>query len=324
MKLVHVAICTPGKCGLYETTRELVAAERALGYDARMYDPKPTPFYPDSEEDRGALLTKDKQWVLDADVVIDHSGCDGTTDDSKQPHILVCHGRPKHSFLGELHGRAPVYSYHYRINKDAKYQAVVTFWPEHIGHLQVMFRDTPVYCLPSTVDASKWTPEGAKHDFGGKSGLYNIVMSDAWRDDGDMFDAVCAVALTARQVPGLNLHIYGMQGEITKGWGAIFKTMSEDGTLGEIKGWVNNLGDIYRAADLLVTPHRIRTRAVREALACGLPSVVVDADLGESSRKIERALREPKTDLRGLALDSCSPMKAAEMMIGIAKEVCRG
>ena len=30
MKLSHVAIATPGRCGLYETTRELVAAVQRM------------------------------------------------------------------------------------------------------------------------------------------------------------------------------------------------------------------------------------------------------------------------------------------------------
>lgn len=271
LKLCHVAIVTPGRAGLYESTRELVAAERALDFDARLYDPKPTPFYPTTPEDRGALLAG-CAFVDEADVIVDHSGCDGTTDALKTPHILVAHGRPRHSFISEATGGPPIYSYHYRLDKEEKYKAVVTFWPEHVGHLSVMFRKTPVYCVPPSVDLKAWHPDGPKgYEFHGKAGAFNVVITDAWRDDVDPYDVLHAAALAARRIPGMKVHVYGRQGEHTKGWDAILKVMQEDGTLGEFNGWVKGLDNVYRAADLMVTPHTIYTRSIREAMACGCP-----------------------------------------------------
>jgi glycosyltransferase involved in cell wall biosynthesis len=43
--------------------------------------------------------------------------------------------------------------------------------------------------------------------------------------------------------------------------------------LGEVGGWVTGLEFVYRAADMVITPHRIATRTMREALACGCPVV---------------------------------------------------
>lgn len=313
MKLAHVAIVTPRKAGLYETTRELVAAERAIGADARIYDPAPTQFYPKTPEDRGALLA-DMQFVREqAEVIVDHSGCDGTTDKITKPHILVAHGRPKHSFLGEMHGQPPVYSYHYRIDHTAKYKAVVTFWPEHLPYLKVVFRKTPVYCVPAPVDLQTWTPDGAKHDFGGKGGRYNVVMTDAWRDDGDMFEVVNAVALAAKKIP-LKLHIYAKSGA-DKGWGVLLKVLQEDGVLGEVKGWVDNLADIYRAADLLVTPHEIATRAKRESSACGCHSVVVGQDIEASAEEIVQSLYlKPREGTKCV-----SPIDSAKAFLAVAE-----
>ena len=38
MKIAHIVHVTPGACGMYETARDLVIAERAVGIDARLVD----------------------------------------------------------------------------------------------------------------------------------------------------------------------------------------------------------------------------------------------------------------------------------------------
>lgn len=323
MKLAHVAICTPGRCGLYETARELVAAERALGYDARMVDPRPTQFYPGEGDERGALIAG-KEFVNEADVILDHSGCDGTTDSIDKPHILVAHGRPESSFLSEKSGGAPVYSYHYRLDGTAKYRGVVTFWRQHVGALEVMFRQTPVRCVPPPVDLQAWHPDGARHDFGGKAGVLNAVITDAWRDDVDPFHAVNAVALAARQIPGLRLHIYGKQGG-DKGWPALLKRLGDDGTIGQVQGWTKGLANVYRAADLLVTPHRILTRTVRESMACGLQHVVCSGEsAGVDAGSVVAALQSPtsRQQVRQQAEAVLNPLNTAKMFLAAVEQMC--
>ena len=274
MKICHIAIVTPGKAGLYETTRELVAAERRMHVDARIYDPKPTAFYPvGQKEDRGALLA-DRSFVDEADLIVDHSGCDGTTDGLKTPHILVAHGRPRYSFLSEVNGRAPVYSYHYRLEREEKYRAVVTFWPEHVAYLRATFQKTPVLAIPPSVDLTAWSHSGPMgYSFGGKAGAFNLVCTDAWREDVDLFDTLHAAILAAREVNGIRVHIYGKQTSSDRGWSSLWRVMRDAGILGEVHGWVKGLDNVYRVADMLITPQRIYTRSIREAMACGCPVV---------------------------------------------------
>lgn len=322
MKLCHVAIVTPHMAGLYETTRELVAAERALGYDARVFDPAPTPFYPKEPEDRGALLC-DKSFLDEADVIIDHSGCDGTTDGMEKPHILVAHGRPRHSFNSGNNGGPPIYAYHHRLNRTAKYKAVLTFWSEHVDYLKVMFPDKPVYATGAPCDLKAWTPDGPKgYAFHGKAGAYNVVCTDAWRDDVDPWEAIMAVALAARQFPGIKLHIYGKQGD-DKGWQPLFKQLQEEGTLGEVCGWVSGLDHVYRAASLMVTPHHIFTRSRREAMACGCHSLSVKDGSRQSVDTICDALREPldRCHIRRLAEHLFNPLDIAKAFLAAVEKV---
>lgn len=322
MKIVHIAICTPHRCGLWESTREIVAAERALGYDARVFDPAPTQFYPKTPEDRGALLC-DKAFVESADLIIDHSGCDGITNQLKTPHILVAHGRPKHSFLSEVNGKPPIYSYHLRCDASDKYKAVVTFWPEHVGYLKVMFRKTPVYSVQPTVDLKAWSPGGPSgYQFHGKAGIFNAVITDAWRDDVDPFEAVNACALAAREIPGFKVHIYGKQGG-AKGWPALLKVLDEDGSLGEVCGWTLGLANVYRAASCLVTPHTIYTRSIREALACGCPVVSGCGDLTKAVADIKVQIRGSRVGAREKAELLFNPINSAKALLAIAESVVK-
>jgi glycosyltransferase involved in cell wall biosynthesis len=321
MRICHVVIITPHRCGLYETARELVAAERALGHDARMYDPrKPGEqvFRPAGDEDRGAVFA-DAEFLRGADVIADHSGCDGTTDDINTPHILVAHGRPRHSFNSERDGGAPIYSYHYRLDRTEKYRAVVTFWEEHVPHHRVMFKRKPVYAVPAPVDLKAWSPDGPKgYDFHGKHGTYNIVITDAWRDDVDPFEALNASILAARELPGTRIHIFGKPSDAQKGWGALLNTAKDDGSLGEVAGWIKGLDNVYRAADLLVTPNAIATRAVREAMACGCPVVSVAGGRGDA-RAVFYALISKPTDARAQAERRFNPLNTAHAFIAIAE-----
>lgn len=275
MKVAHLVVLTPKRCGLHETSRELVAGLRKRGVDARLVDPAPTtnPIGFKGIEDRGVPVA-DMAWALAADVIVSHSGYDATPIEStNQPVIHMCHGRPRSTFIGEVMGGTPVYSYHYRLNSDPRIKAVVTFWPEHLEYHQVMFPDKPVHYVQSSVDLEAWSPEGPKgYQFGGRRGAINVVCTDAWRDDIDPYVPVNAFALWARKHKGAKLHIYGNSQNL-RGWGALLRRIQDDGNLGEVKGWVDGLANVYRAADFMVTPHQIDVRSVREAMACGCPVV---------------------------------------------------
>jgi len=271
MKLAHMAVVTPRRCGLYETTRELVVALRAIGVDSRIIDPQPTNLHPGGTDDRGAVFA-DTAWAHGADFLINHSGLGKELDASDIPVIHMAHGRPRSTFLTERDGGPPVVSYHYSKDKDPRFKAVITFWPEHVRYLQVMFTETPVHCITAPVDLDAWSPGGPSgYAFHGKKGPINVVIADAWRSDIDPFEAVCAFAHFARSTPA-KLHLYG--GHLKeKAWPALLRKLRDQDSLGEFQGWVSGLDNVYRAADMLITPHTIAVRSIREALACGCPVV---------------------------------------------------
>jgi len=280
VKLAHIAVVTPHRCGLYETTRELVAALRDANVDSRIYDPtrEKNKLYPDETDDRGAMFC-DLDWAKDADALVNHSGLGKDLEASDQPVIHMVHGRPRSSFLLEMKGSTPIYSYHYHKAKDKRFKVLVTFWPEHVPYHKVMWPNTPVHAIQPPVDLERWTPDGPSgYNWHGTGGDVNVICTDAWRDDIDPFNAVNAYALFARTQPSIKLHIYGNSKKLGA-WAPLLKQIKDDGNLGEVKGWVKGLENVYRAADCLITPHTIYTRSIREAMACGCPVQRVNCDL---------------------------------------------
>jgi glycosyltransferase involved in cell wall biosynthesis len=298
VKAAHLCVVTPGRCGLYETTRDLVAGLRVRGIDSRLVDPtrETNTLYPQGTEDRGALFA-DMDWAKQADVLVNHSGLGKELEESSQPIVHVAHGRPRSSFLTEAGGGTPIFSYHYAKNKDPRFKAVVTFWPEHEPYLKVMFPDKPVKVVQSSVDLQAWTPGPAQYGFKGKRGQINVVCSDPWRDDVDPFIPLNAFALWAREMKGARLHVYGKPAK-TPGFDAIIKRIHDDGNMGELQGWVKGLQHVYRAADFVLTANEIDTRTVREAMACGCPVVRVTSKLNGFRTHFAQALDASREGVR--------------------------
>jgi glycosyltransferase involved in cell wall biosynthesis len=310
MKVAHVAIITPRLCGLYETTREIVVALRAIGIDSRLVDPLPddNPLKDKvpKGEDRGAPIA-DLAWIEEVDIIVSHSGIKTAMAFGK-PIIQVAHGRPRHSFLSEREGSgAAIYSHWFEVNRMDQYKALVTLWPEHKPYLDMMLPDKPVHSVQSTVDLDFWKPGAPNYDFGGKAGGVNIVCTDAFRSDIDCYDAVNAYALWARDNQHLNpkLHVYGFNVKNKKGWSPLFLRIKEDGNLGQLCGWVQGLERVYRSADLLLTGHTINVRSVRESMACGCPVVRV------------KAIRKAKIS-KGLKMNRLKVRKRAEHLFNPA------
>lgn len=279
-----MAVITPGRCGLYETTRELVAGLRKQGIDSRLVDPAPKNVAKPDNEDRGAPYA-DLDWACSADVIVNHSGYDGTpVSKTSQPVVHIAHGRPRSSFISEVRGSTPIYSYWYQKNLDPRFAAIVTFWPEHKPYLEVMFPGKKVHVVQSSCDLDQWKFDGPSgYKFHGKKGRVNIVISDHAADDVDQFLPLNAAILFAREVEGVKVHFYAHPTDLDKnkkvivkrGYSALVKRLKDDGALGELTGWVSGLDNVYRAATMVLTANEIDTRTVREASACGCPVVRV-------------------------------------------------
>lgn len=266
MKVAHVAVVTPHRAGLYETCRDLAAAERRMGIDARIVDPVNEVV----TVDRGVPVVK-RSFVQDCQVVINHSGLSKDLNKTRLPIIHVLHGRPYGSFLLEQSGKIAIFSYLRRVRNDTRFKLFVTFWPEFVSHWATILPRDRIRCVPAPVDLDRWTPDGpAGYDFHGRRAEINVVCSDMWRDDITPFHVINAFLVYARAAqPNAKLHVYGAPRK-GSGWAILKSVLEEAGVLGEAPaGIVKGLQNVYRAASCVITPHRIATRSVREPLACG-------------------------------------------------------
>jgi len=316
VKVAHLCIVTPGQCGLYETTREIVCGLRKQGVDSRLIDiPSANKVYKDGyphDADRGAPLAR-MAWATKADIIVNHSGYDKTPiEKTDQPIVHIVHGRPRSSFISERKGGTPIYSYHYQKNKDPRFKAVVTFWPEHIPYIKVMFPDKPIHCVPAGVDLDFWCPGESDYDFHGNTGEFNIVLTDAWRDDIDPYLPLNAAALYARQKCA-KIHLYAVPKDL-KGFSAIIARIRDDGNMGELVRWTTRLREVYRKADVLFTANTINTRSVREAMACGCPVVRIGEDL-------EVVMLRSRDEVRILAAERFSMDRFTKQFIDVLRTV---
>lgn len=305
-KIAHVAACTPGRCGLYETTRELVLAERRLGYNAHIVDPRPAtdaivelkidpPKCPhcgealpakhpkvdrrpmDWAEDRGVCIAPLKWGIEEADLIVSHSGLSDAWKDNRKPRIHVAHGRPNSSYRLERSGESAILSCYRAMAGDPRWRRMVTLWPGYEHYWRLYFPRT--VALDSWVDLDWWGQIPARpYDFGGKAGQVNVVISDVWRLDKDPFHVAHAFAKWSGANPGARLHAYALD-NTARGWQPVIAYLMEMGVLGEACPMVpaDRLRAAYHAADCVLTPHKVAVRTVREALAAGCPVV---ADVG--------------------------------------------
>lgn len=325
MRLAHIAVATPRRCGLYETTHELVVAERAMGHDARIVDPKPVKRFAPGPRDRGVPVETKWGFAVKADVVVSHSGHDGTpVAETRQPIVHVQHGRPISVFMRERANGSTGYSYCVARAPDPRYRSVVTFWSEHAPILRQLWAPKPVRTVPAPVDLDYWRPGETDYDFGGKRGTVNVVVTDPWhRADACPIAMVHAFMLFRHLVPGARLHLYAV--DKPKGLAAVQKVLGP--AMGVIQGWAADLRPVYQAADMVITPNRIYTRSIREAMACGCQVVSgidhepEDAE-GFAVAMLDRI--ENPEPARKLAEAWFDPGQTAARFLAVAEEAASG
>ena len=325
LKVVHIVPVTPGSCGMYETAHDLAHAERSMGIDAYLYDPRPSaehlkdtksncatnicpgcgeefavgenvpvnvPRVDDWIPDRG-VCTVPLEFLKEADLLVSHSGIDDTIRAATNaPYIHIAHGRPYSSFSIERSGATAIYSHYASMNKDPQFVAGVTLWPEYEEYWRLLWPDKPIHVLQPPCNLRRWKRAAEGYDFGGYRGKINVVVADMWRMDKDPFHVINAFRLFAERHEGAKLHVYACKQE--RAWGCLLGVLRERGHMGEVLPLVNIMNLIYSSCDLIITPHTIATRIVREASACGTQVVA-------GSRNLHTSYHADPEDLVGFA-----------------------
>ena len=277
MKVAHFSRFVPNQSGQYGTVKDLIKAERGLGVDAGFI----APMMGQGVETSAAIARKDgwlqtekMEWADDADILVRHVLVPSKMVHSgKQAKVMCLHGRPENSFLLGIYSLNAVYNTVYYERKT--WDMFVTFWEEFKFHWSQLIDDSEsrLRYVPAMCDLDLYNPEGDKRDLGELSGKPNIVIADMWREDTTPYNVLHAAAyFKANYCPEAAIHVYGIPKD-KKSIVDLNRILKNKGVIGETIGLCRKMEKTFRAADIVVTPHVIATRVIRESMSCGTPIV---------------------------------------------------
>lgn len=281
MRICHCAEVAPNRCGLYGTARDLIKSERLFGLDAGILDCSvcsgtvingTVEGFPKVKE---PLLKRESiEWASKADVFVRHSFIPVELQNLGKPLVMALHGRPESSFRLEQSGQIPVISSVKKRGEDKRYKAFITFWPEYMIHWSTLIPREKLFYVPAPVDLEYYAPFGEPFQLGEHNGSPNILIADIWRDDVLPFNMIFA-ALRFQQLycKTAKIHILALQGRDLEIMADMLAGVKAAGALGVLGKHTKDINKFYAAADMVITPHTIATRTVREPLACGVPVV---------------------------------------------------
>jgi len=310
MRIVHFAPFAPWRCGLYEAARDMVIADRLAGHDAHLVDSgisingDHSDGIPGQKDERGntVVITDNPEISYHADIIIAHAGyIDKYIVQTQAPVIWILHGRPSACFRPEQFGKGNSYSIFASLSQWPRVKALVTFWPYHVNFWKPVIPEEKLVCFDAPpIDEKRFSSEGVKHDFLNMGGEYNIGVCESWREDVDIYETAFGMIEYAKTHKNVKFHFYGMETPL-RCWEFILKELRLQNALGEVWERRPNIEEIYRAIDILISPQRIVTRTIGEALSCGKPVLAakgnefatMTADFSEPanvSKKIEELI----------------------------------
>lgn len=355
MKIAHFAPFAPYRCGLYEAARDWAHADALRGHQIVFCDTgttvtlgKPREFaQPHTIDDRGGWKLQLSDWTdaLDADIWVCHDGInDNIAVRSLAPMIWAIHVRPLAAFRPEqANQEGRPYSIVQELATWPRVKKLVTMWREFVPHWAVMVPPEKLVCTDAPpIDRQRYSPDGPTWALPpDKVGKFNILIADTWRDDVDIYEVSVACLAAAKQRAGVKIHFWAVEPACQKPWQHVWRAMDQAGCLGVINERTERITDLYRAVDLLVSPHLIAVRTIGEALACGLPVVAAEgnqfapftgrvgdaADMAEAIGQAVDQIAEDRAGSRMKAREASAPFDLAafgERIEAIYREVSNG
>lgn len=280
MNIAHFASFAPHACGLYEAARDMIVADRIAGHDTLLIDVGVTinGVHTDGEAGKkdvrglSVVETVSSESALYADIIIAHTGIpDPWIVGCQAPIVWMLHGRPQACFGPEQFGNGNSYSMIANLAKWPRVKKMITFWPYHqMFWSAVISADKLVVLDAPPIDPQRFPPEGEKHDFANMGSKVNVVVADSWREDVDLFEITNGLIEFAKGNTGVKFHFFGMM-EPLRCWDFLLSELRTYGALGQVCARWAGMDNVFRGADLVVSPHRITTRVIAEALSCGTP-----------------------------------------------------
>lgn len=275
MKVAHFSYFAPHTSGMYVTIAELIAAENKLGMDAGIIDTNNLAGGHTDDSTGDLIVSKDISWADDADIYVLSSTIPMDYKLKGKPIIMILHGCPRDIFESELFAldgknAAPFSTMLSYFKQTDKFKAFVTLWKEHYAYYKDYVNNC--YYVHAGCNLDKYKPGGKKYKFT-VSGEPNIVFTEAWRFMKHPYHVLHGVSLAQRELPDLRFHLYGLPEKDKALWHGLCLTAGFDKFIGELDSIIFDLDDVYRAADMVITPVEVAHRIIREATASGTPII---------------------------------------------------
>ena len=326
MRIAHIAPFAPCRAGLYEASRDMARADIMIGHEVYFIDAgveiggsREQPVVGGVDDRAGfRVITAHPDNMKLADVIVLHTGIpDEWLTDVHAPIIWIVHARPLAAFRPAQNRGASSFFYGYKM-KQPQIKKAVYFWPEFEPFWKIVIPEEKLYAFDyPVIDQHRFSPGGEKHIINPEHlGESNGLICDSWREDIDIYETVCGAIEAARNIPGLKWHLYAFDNPIPECWTYLIEELKRLGAMGELCARMPNMENVYRGFDFLLTPHRIVTRVIGEALSCGLPVVAANgcrvaqetADIcnpysvADAVKKITNRLTDSKEEVRMEAL----------------------
>jgi len=286
MKIAHYAPFAPNACGLYEAARDMIVADGQSGLSSCLVDTgitvngerRNTPGEAGKLDERGGtrVVTVTPEEALSADIIMAHTGIpDNWIVGSQSPIIWILHGRPTACFIPEQYDRGSSYTLLSKIAKWSRIKAMITFWPYHMPFWKAIIPEEKLVCFDAPpIDGDRFSPNGKKHKFK-VTGEINVVFADTPREDVNPFEVIHGALEVAKRRTDVVFHFYGLPNPL-KCWEVLLLQFKHLNALGDVWARKTDMEEVFRAADLVVSPHRITTRIIGEALSCGTPVIAAE------------------------------------------------
>ena len=283
MRVIHYAPFAPNRCGMYEAALDMMQADAKFGHQVDFVDVGMTiknermPPTKGARDERGEFPIQaiPPEAAQDADVIVAHTGIPSEWIVSSQvPMVWILHGRPFACFRTERETNGISYSLMPALGAWARIKKMVTFWPEHAPFWLACLPEKKLEVLKAPcVDGDRFNAEGPIYPIPAEaSGEVNILIAETARVDSDPYEVAHGVLDAAKRRPGIRCHFYALE-EPRGPWEHVLNAFRKENALGEVFGRMSSMERVYRAMDIVVTPHRIATRVMAEALCCGTPVV---------------------------------------------------
>lgn len=286
MLICHIAPFAPNRCGLYEAARDMARADIYGGNDVIFVDAGITvdgnrePSQVGAVDNRGDfnLQTVDNSLIDKSDIIIMHTGVsDSWLVKNQIPLIWVVHGRPLACFRPERMDKSTSYSLYQNIAQWDRTKYMLYFWKEFKPHWSPIFNNKDLIVDYPVIDENRFNNASEIHYFANK-GEYNILICDSEREDIDLYEMVVGILEIARIHKNVKFHFTSVDIPLKNCWNILLGELQKLGCLGDVSGRLGDMEKVYNACDCLMSPNRIITRTIGEALSCGIPVISQNND----------------------------------------------